>query len=252
MKFSRALLPVLIATSLSASVNAYQFEASAGYSDYYDKTLTETELHGAYYFSQVGTDNKPLAEAAFLGRNSSINLTYSDFDSEFDGQDSKSVSVSYFIPNSIFFAGLGYTEDDDENDTTLNLGITPVDGLLITTQHNNEADDYNANIYTKYVMLFDDERALNIEASVAKDEWTNNNNYLLLGDFYFNHDFSIGAAFSDYDTGSTYGLSVKHFFIETASIEASYYRVNSNQEYDDFYDSLGSRNIWSVTLSLRF
>lgn len=252
MKFYRSLLPALIATSLSPFVNAYQFEASAGYADYYDGTVTETQLRGTYYFSRVVNNAGPLAEAAFLGRNSSINLAYSDFDSDFDNQDSKSAWVSYFIPNSIFFAGVEYTEEDDENDATFNLGITPVDGLLITTQHNKEADDYNANIYAKYVMLFDDERALNIEAAAAKDEWTEENNYLLSGDFYFNRNFSIGAAFSDDDLGNTYGLSAQHFFIENFSVSAEYYYQDTNDEYDAIYDNFGSTNAWTLALTARF
>lgn len=253
MKFSHTLLPALIATSLSTFVHAHQFEVSTRYSDYYDSTLKETELQGTYYFSQVITDTKPLAEAAFLGRNSGIYLAYSDFDSRaYDAQTSTSVSIFWFIPNSIFFAGIGYTEDDDENDAIFNLGITPIDGLLIATQHSKEADDYNANIYTKYVILLDSDRTLNIEASVTKNEWVDRNDYVLLGDFYFNRNFSFGAAFSDGDVGNTYGLSAQHFFIDTVSVEAKYYHLDTNKDYDELYYNLGSRNVWSLALSVRF
>jgi Putative general bacterial porin len=253
MKFSRTLLPTLIATSLSPFVNAYQFETSVAYTDYYDGLITSTEYSGTYYFSQVSTDATPLAEAAFLGKNSSINLSYFRSESEdFDGLDSKSVSASFFIPNSIFFAGVGYTEDDDENDATFNLGITPINGLLITTQHNKEADEYNENLYAKYVMQLNGGKALNLEGQVSKDEDTDETEYTLIGDFYFNRNFSIGAAFTDYDAGTAYGLSARHFFTDTISVEAEYYRIDTNKEYDELFDSLGSRNIWSVTLSARF
>jgi Putative general bacterial porin len=253
MKFSRALLPIVIATSFSSFTQAYQFETSVAYSDYYDGLMTSTELIGTYYFSQVSTDATPLAEAAFLGKNSSINLSYFRSESDdFDGLDSTSVSASFFIPNSIFFVGVGYEEDDDENNATLNLGITPVDGLLITTQHDKEADEYNENLYAKYVILLNGDRALNLEAAVEKNEGADRNDYLLLGDFYFSRYFSLGAAFSDDEVGNTYGLTMQHFFADNASIKAEYYHIDTNTDYDEFYDNFGSRNIWSVALSLRF
>lgn len=253
MKFSQALLPAVIATTLSSFTQAYQFETSANYTDYYDGLITSTEYSGTYYFSHVSTDAAPLAEAAFLGKNSSINLSYFRSESdEFDGVDSTSASASFFIPNSIFFVGVGYEEDDDENNATLNLGITPVDGLLITTQHDKEADEYNENLYAKYVILLSGDQALNLEAAVEKNEEADQNDYLLLADFYFTRHFSLGAAFSDDDVGNTYGLTMQHFFVDNASIKAEYYHIDTNTDYDEFYDNIGSRNVWSVTLSLRF
>jgi hypothetical protein len=253
MKFSHALLPAVLATTLSPFTQAYQFETSVAYTDYYDGLYTGTIFRGAYYFSQVTTDSKPLAESAFLGKNSNINFGYADFESDdFDAQDSSFVSISYYIPNSIFFTSVSYSEDEDENDATLNLGISPIDGLLITTQHDKDADEYNENLYAKYVVLLNGDQALNLEASVEKNEWADRNDYLLLGDFYFTRYFSIGAAFSDDDVGNTYGLTMQHFFAENVSVKAEYYRVDTTKEYDDFYDNFGSRNVWSVTLSLRF
>lgn len=253
MKFSHALLPAVIATTLSSFTQAYQFETAAAYTDYYDGLITSTEYSGTYYFSQVSTDATPLAEAAFLGKNSSINLSYFRSESDdFDGLDSTSASASFFIPNSIFFVGVGYVEDDDENNATLNLGIAPIDGLLITTQHNKDADEYNENLYAKYVVLLNGDRALNLEAAVEKNEWADRNDYLLLGDFYFTRYFSLGAAFSDDDVGNTYGLTIQHFFAENISMKAEYYHIDTNTDYSELYDNFGSRNVWSVTLSLRF
>ena len=253
MKFSRALLPAVLTTTLSSFTQAYQFETSVAYTDYYDGLFTSTEYSGTYYFSQVSTDARPLAEAAFLGKNSSINLGYADIDSDdFDAQDSSFVSASYYIPNSIFFTSVSYSEDEDENDATLNLGIAPIDGLLITTQHNKDADEYNENLYAKYVTLFNGDQALNLEGLVSKDEETDTTNYVLMGDFYFNQRFSLGAMFSDDDLGNTYGARLQHFFVENASLKAEYYYLDTNASYDELYDNFGSRNVWSVTLSLRF
>lgn len=253
MKFSHALLPAVIATTLSSFTQAYQFETSVAYTDYYDGLFTSTEYSGTYYFSQVSTDATPLAEAAFLGKNSSMNLSYFRSESDdFDGLDSRSASASFFIPKSIFFVGVGYEEDDDENNATLNLGITPVDGLLITTQHDKDADEYNENLYAKYVTLLNGDQALNLEGLVSKDEETDTTNYVLMGDFYFNQRFSLGAVFSDDDIGNTYGARLQHFFVENASLKAEYYYLDTNASYDELYDNFGSRNVWSVTLSLRF
>jgi hypothetical protein len=253
MKFSHALLPAVIATTLSSFTQAYQFETSATYTDYYDGLFTSTEYSGTYHFAQVITDATPLAEAAFLGKNSNINFRYADFESDdFDTQDSSFVSASYYIPNSIFFTSVSYSEDDDENNATLNLGITPVDGLLITTQHDKDADEYNENLYAKYVTLLNGDQALNLEGLVSKDEETDTTNYVLMGDFYFNQRFSLGAVFSDDDIGNTYGARLQHFFVENASIKAEYYYLDTKASYDELYDNFGSRNVWSVTLSLRF
>jgi hypothetical protein len=253
MKFSRVLLAALITTSLSPFVNAYQFEASAGYRDYYDSLITAADLRAAYYFSQVMTDSKPLGEAAFLGKSSSVELSYSHFDTNYAGSsDSKQISVSYFIPHSIFFTELFYDDNVNGNYAVLRLGISPIEGLLITTYHNNEADDYNANLYAKYVFLLNSNRAINIESAFAKNEETNKNEYNFRGDFYFNRQFSLGASFSNDDTGDYYSLMAQHFFLENAAIETTYSYIDNNKDYDQLYDNFSSRNIWSVTLSARF
>src|SRR5688572_357208 len=109
---------------------------------------------GTYYFAPVSTDGLPLAEAAFLKRSSfvsagALRTDDGDFDSEIYG-----LGVGYYLPGTIFYGELGvsYSDDfgrDDKTHVSGRVGITPLDGLQITTFF--DEDGWDPNVSAKYV-----------------------------------------------------------------------------------------------------
>ena len=124
--------------------------------------LDAATLAGTWYFAPVSTDNVPLAEAAFLGRASSLSASATQFDLLGTHLDAQGASVGYYIPGTMFYAGVGVSRDESliglsstsvltEHNTTWSgtLGITPLDGLLLTTDFQEHG--YDPNITARYV-----------------------------------------------------------------------------------------------------
>ena len=105
------------------------------------------------------------------------------------------------------------------------MGITPIDGLLITTSHSDE-EDYTANIAAKYVVQLAGDTALNLEASYVKGEDAEDDfeededdTIHVAADYYFNSRFSVGASFTDYED-SAYSIRSRYFYSEKVSFKA--------------------------------
>lgn len=217
MKFSKTLLStaVLLTSSLTMA-NTYNGEVSLDYTDV-DNDLTVISLQGVYHFTAVDTANKPLAEAAFLERRSFLNAGHTEFDYDGGSADSQNIGVGFFIPNSIFYIGAEHTRNDDFNDTEVTLGITPIDGLLISTSHSEEADDYEANIAAKYVRKLAGDTAINLEAGFAQGADDEEDSMYAIADYYFTSFFSVGAVVADADE-TAYGIRGRYFFNDSFSI----------------------------------
>jgi hypothetical protein len=226
MKFSKTLLSTaVLLTSSLAMANTYNGEVSLDYADF-DNDLSAISLQGVYHFTPVDTANKPLAEAAFLERRSFLNAGHTEFDYDGGSSDMQNIGFGFYIPNTIFYVGAEYQKLEDENDTVVTLGITPADGLLITTNHSKEADDYNANISAKYVTKLAGDTAINLEAGYAKgadaeDEFEEDeeDTISLAADYYFTSFFSVGAILID-EADSAYGLRTRYFFNDNVSMNA--------------------------------
>src|SRR6187549_1729337 len=128
----------------AALADDYRFEVKGTF----DRLSTDDNfdiaaLAGTWYFAPVSTDNVPLAEAAFLGRASSLSAVAAQ--AEFLGThtNAQRASVGYYIPGTMFYAGAGVSHDEDiylfSSTTVLTeyrtnwsgtLGIAPLDGLL--------------------------------------------------------------------------------------------------------------------------
>ncbi len=255
-------LTALSAILSSTYVNAadYQSEISASYanSDSERRDDSDYGVSGTYYFKPVDSSQGPLAEAAFLQRASGISLTYTRSESDYafsqlDGsvargsadRDTYSARLDFYVPNSIFYAGLmvshGRTNfegvvllNDDplsdplsakESDTHVaaELGITPAEGLRITSIFYEDQDlDDDWNIGARWVT---DAPGPSI-ALEGRYSYVGGADVINLGaDFYIDRSFSIGLThnrsleFSDY---SATGIRARKFFTENVSVEASY------------------------------
>lgn len=221
MKFSKTILSTLILMASGASfASTYNGEVGLQYTDA-DNDASAWTLHGTYHFTEVDTANKPLAEAAFLQKRSFIDASHTEFDFDGASADAQTIGVGFYIPNSIFYIGAEYQKFEEENDTAVTVGITPVDGLLLTTSHNEEADDYVANLQAKYVRQLAGDTAINLEAGFVDGEDGADNAISVAADYYFTSYFSVGAMVQD-EGESAYGLRTRYFFNDSFSMNANF------------------------------
>jgi hypothetical protein len=221
MKFSKTILSTLVLASSASFASTYNAEVGVDYTDYEGDASLVT-IHGTYHFTEVDTTNKPLAEAAFLQRRSFIAATHSELDVDGGGSaDAQTIGAGFFIPNSIFFVAAHYLKAEDEDNTALTLGITPIDGLLVTTTHYTESDDYVANLSAKYVRQLAGETAINLEAEFVDGEDGADNAISLAADYYFTNFFSVGAVVQD-EGESAYGIRTRYFFNDSFSLNGQF------------------------------
>jgi hypothetical protein len=249
MKFSKAILStaILLTSSLTLA-NTYNAEVGLKYTDngvsLLDKTTSPVEdvstiqLHGTYHFSEVNTTGKPLAESAFLGKNSFVRASHSEFDADGGGSaDAQTIGVGFYIPNSIFYLGAEHYKLEDDDTTQIEVGVTPLDGLLVSTSYFTESDGYEPNIEAKYVRPLSDDTAINLEAGFAQGEDGADDELYIAADYYFTNFFSVGGQVYDYGDGSTYTIRTRYFFNDNISASAEF---ASDSETDDQSFGIGA------------
>lgn len=230
MKFSKTILSTaVLLTSSLAMANTYNAEVGLQYTDF-DGDLSAIHLHGVYHFTEVNTANKPLAEAAFLEKRSFVNAGHTEYDFDGGSSDSQNIGFGFYIPNTMFYIGAQHIKLDDYNDTEVTLGITPVDGLLISTSHTEEADDYEPNIEAKYVRPLAGDTAINLEAGFAQGADDAEDAMYVAADYYFTSFFSVGAIVADEDE-SSYGIRTRYFFNDSFSVNG---QAISSDDADQF------------------
>lgn len=228
-----AILPALILSSTGALAQDYQFEIGAEYES--NDVIQATGIFGQVFFGTVNTDAKALREAAFLERKSNVYATYIQEDFELgDNEDAHLIGTELYLPKAYLYLGLQYISIND-GDWGATLGVTPMDGLRITTQYWNDVD-YDPNIQVKYVSMLSAEHAINIEFKYYESEGDDTIEAEL--DYYIDRTFSIGLNVIDF--GDTdYTLQTEKFFYDQFSARASY-------TFSDFEDT------WSVGAAYRF
>ncbi len=253
MKFSKSLLSTLSLISAASFANTYNGEIELGYVDNGISILGESfalpetssiYLSGRYHFTEVDTTNKPLAEAAFMQRRSFVNAGYTDWDIDLVGGESGSIQnigFGFYIPNTMFYLGAqhlryDYDHSDSDSNTLFELGIAPIDGLLVTTTHDEDSDDYEPNIHAKYVLPLAGETAINLEAGFTDVE-DEDAVIHLAGDYYFTHFFSVGASITDYEDGNDYSIRTRYFFNDDISLTGQF---TSDGELDEESFSIGA------------
>ena len=226
-------LSAAIALSLASSAafsGSYNAEVSVNYVDL-DGDADAIGLVGELFFAPVNTDGHPLEEAAFLEKASNVELAYAIGSAGPVDTTVLVLGVNYYIPNTMFFAGASLSRatvevgsfDDSETDWGLTAGVTPIDGLLVTTEYSNDAG-YDLNLHAKYVKALKGETALNLEAFFEDSDF--DNVYGISADYYLNKKASLGASIVSADeTG--YGIQGNVFLNNQFSIGAEYFTVDS-------------------------
>ena len=229
MKLKLLIAALSVAVSGFAIADSYQSEISIGASRYDENGINSKSdsyiLEGIYHFNAVDTTNLPLAEAAYLGKNSNVFAGIIDVPRHNDNpsQQSYIVGAEFYIPENFLYVRAGAVRHKvrggQDNDWFTAVGVTPIDGLLVTTQYFHDAG-YDANIHAKYVTDIGNGQFINVEAGVADTD--SGTSALIGGDYYIDNSFSVGAEVVDSDGGDEYSLRTRKFFSESFSGELSY------------------------------
>lgn len=226
-------LKTLVATTILACAPGlafaqdYQFEVGANYT-HLDSDIGGDDdsigAYGEYYFQPVRVGTNPLAEAAFISRASNAFVRGSQDLDVIEG------GVEFYIPDTIFYAGAkivrtDYDHSDTNNDWGVEVGITPITGMLLWTEYLDEPG-YDANIHGKYVMPLGGGTFLNVEAGYAD---LDDNDVVNIGaDYYFDRTFSIGAEYTDNDYQDIFEIRTEKFFTPQISGQLSYTDVEDD------------------------
>jgi len=229
MKLELIFAAAAIATSGFVMADAYKVDVGASAmrwdTDMLNSSLNSYDVNGKYYFNLVKTDNLPLAEAAYLGKNSNAFLALERNYGHGYLVDSKVYSggVEFYIPQNFFYVkveGVHQRYDNSSDSRAITtVGLTPIDGLRLTTSWDSD-ESYHANIDAKYVTAIGNDQYINVEASLADTDF---GTYKLIGgDYYFDNSFSVGAEVSDDELGTNYLVRTRKFFSEQFSGDLTY------------------------------
>ncbi|MGD8175705.1 putative porin [Marinimicrobium sp. ARAG 43.8] len=212
---SLAVATVLAASSGLAVAAPYQAEVGASYTDV-EHGDGAFGMYGEFHFNPVQTRNHPLAEAAFLERSTNV------YAAAADDFDALTVGGELYIPDTMFYVGARISRWDygNDDDTTVyaTLGLTPIDGLLVTTEFSD--DGYDANIAAKYVTSLGGGNFINLEGQYYDGDY---DDYVSVGaDFYFDRTWSVGAAATDNFGDDQFTLRTEKFFTEYVSGRLAY------------------------------
>jgi len=244
------MLKKVLSVSLLASVSA--FSAAESYKTEVSGELTNVNGDGngldyniitagiRYHFLDVFTSGKPYAEAAFLQQSSNVFASHSHYNGDLSSSNSTTGGAEIFVPESILYFGASITRFDsdyldDDTDWSVTAGVTPVDGLLVTTTH-SEDEDYDFNLAAKYVTKLSDGRFINVIANFEDDD--DDAIYGAGVDYYVNRTTSYGILVQDSGDNTAFSLRGKHFFSPAAYVGLAY--VNSDG-YNSFLVSGGFR-----------
>ena len=208
-------------------------------------------VSGEIFLAPVSCDNGPLKEAAFLSQASSIGAGYAQIETDDDIETDAWNLFTRIVANSWVFEGefTQFEEDAEFVDTEIDairvaVGRYLADSTQIlfayeTTEFENLADVDRFSVDVKTVMSLENGQSFTAQALVGFvstdtefGEDDDGFDVALLGDWYFNNQFSIGAEleFADRDSvGSLFNWQVNstYFFTERISLELAY------QDFDD-------------------
>lgn len=229
---------VAMVLSSAALAEGYDVELRGGLDSFDPEYGDSVELYragGTFYFNTVDSEGGPLAEAAFLNRASNMSAAFTYADNNGTDITSTNLGVEVFLPNSILYGAFNYSMVDvageDDDSWNARLGITPIDGLLLTTTKTQDVD-YDPNIQAKYVMELAGGQALNLHGAI---NFADSTTFYTAGmDYYLTAQTSLGFEYSDAtdrasDVFETYTVRGKHFFNETVYLAAHY----TNTEFVD-------------------
>lgn len=228
MKLKNVIAVGTLLASTVAMADSYQFDVGANASRLDLNGLSSKSnshgVTGSYYFNPVSTTNLPLAEAAFLGKNSDVYASATRVSWRGDRGDVFNVGAEFFIPENFLYVSGGLLKakrdgESADNDWYTSVGVTPIDGLLVSTFYSHDAG-YDANIHGKYVTDIGNGHFINLTAGLSDaDDGTMVD---IGGDFYLDNSFSVGGEIVHQDSDNAYTVRARKFFTEQFSGQLAY------------------------------
>jgi len=229
---TRAALFGLSLLSSAVLANNYNTQIDL---DYYKVDSFDTiKLEGTYYLNNVTTDNTAWSEAAFMGRNSSASLSYTDINSD----AYKLVLGGDYYHNDLFVGlDIAYVDvDGGSSDTALSgeIGYFFDKNWLVSISGADEEFSDSLALNTKYIATLNDGAFINFEASFLNFD----NDFTGAADYFWTPQSSIGLSLTTQD-GTNGTIRAQHFF--TPSISARIEYVSLENSDDGFLFGLTGR-----------
>lgn len=232
---SVTLLNLSLFSANSYAEQNYQTELSGSYqrSDADTSTDKTTALSVEIYFLPVNTENKPLAQAAFLDKSSSVALAYIKHKTDLQNSninsidiDGPQIEINYITETNAFILGVVYETLDFDTNNNLVTGDSKTTGITIgkylndssavklsyisndievrnTTSNqasSTDIDYYNLSYNTVQSLDATSYYRLSAGIELRKSESTSmkedNHELAVLGEYYFNRMTSLGVAAS--------------------------------------------------------
>ena len=237
----QVLSAIFILASASGQVMADDYQLETGVSSWnYNAQgyhASELQLDLKYFFSPVSIEDRPLAVAYFLGRNSNL---YGYGFSNIVNHSSNGAGVRAETWKNDFYSSASYDRVYGTDTYNVNLGYMLNDNCLVTLGA-TDGDSYTSTSYSgsaKYVGRLTD-KYVNAEASAAR---TNDVNYYTLGgDYFYTNAFSLGGAVTHRDATTfetKYVFRTQYFLTSRTSVSA---RFERNLGQDTTYVALSTR-----------
>ncbi|XQW84058.1 putative porin [Thalassotalea piscium] len=220
---TRAVLLGLSLLSSAAIANDYNTQIDL---DYFSVDSFDTiKLEGTYYLNNVTTNNTAWSEAAFMGRNTSASLSYTDF----DGDASELVLGGDFYRNDLF-VGLDVTYfdvDGGDSDTGFvgEIGYFLDKNWMVSVSGADEDFSDSLALNTKYIATLSNGRFVNVEVSYLNFD----NDFTAAADYFWTAQSSVGLSLST-EEGINGSVRAQHFFTPTISARLEYVSLENSDD----------------------
>lgn len=212
---TRALFLGLSLLSSSVLANEYNAQVDVNYATI--DSFDIINVSGTYYLDKVTTDNTAWAEAAFMGKKSSISAAYTYFNGN---AGALAIRGDYYRNN--FFAALDvvYTDIDGASSETNfagEVGYFFAKDWLVAVSGSDEDFSDSLVVRTKYIATLNNGAFVNVEASYINDD----SDIAAAADYYWTAKSSVGLSLSTQDSYD-FGVKAQHFFSPTISARVEY------------------------------
>jgi hypothetical protein len=232
----RRWAPALLLTLVPAAALAddYRWEVRGSFdraldSGYLFEDTDSLSLSGTWYFDPVATGEVPLAEAAYLGRASSLSAIVGRLEAFDTRLDAQGANVSYYLPGGLFYASASLSRSEyitalnsttvlTEHDTYWSgmLGITPLAGLRITTSLREHG--YDPNLTARHVGKLRNGHFYAGSVSIVEPDF-GDTSFGLDFDYYLDESASLGVGYED--ATERWQLRAEKFYAKTWAVGAT-------------------------------
>ncbi|MDB2373750.1 putative porin [Psychrosphaera haliotis] len=212
---TRALILSLSLLSSSAIANTYNNQVDVDYFSVESSNIIK--LEGTHYLQSVSTNNTAWAEAAFIGRNTSVNVSYTDF----DGDISNLVLGGDYYNNDLFFGlDVVYADVDGfDSDTSLvgEVGYFLKPNWMVSVAASEEDFSDTLVLSSKYIATLGDGQFVNFEVSYKNFD----SDIVAAADYFWSPQSSIGVSLSSEESVNG-TIRAQHFFTPSISARVEY------------------------------